>query len=246
MRAPDLLFLDPPLVFSKLGFFQQTIAEDVNRGSHLRHFAVSAGFRDFRFQIAVRQPAHGFRQTPDRHRDTAGNTEGDPHRNQQDQGENADRRHRRPPEMGVEIIDVDAGTDDPSPGLVAFDVGDLGPRMFVLFRGLEGVFDKAASRPTDRIDELLPMPFAAAVDMIHHRLADQRLLEGMHHDDGIHVVDPEILVVVVAESPYGSDGRFLRFLKRQGPAPGQFAVSGDQAVRRFDKHPGRLAPSLQK
>jgi len=135
-------------------------------------------------------------------------------------------------EDGVYIVGVDAAADDPAPGLIALDVGDL--RHWVLEAGLgPQVVDEAGALFLHRLVEFAEEVLAGLVLQLVQLLAVHLRLDGVHHHQVVEVVDPEILDLVVAQVLDGGDGGLLGFFLAQLARLDLLVVVGHQTVGHF-------------
>lgn len=76
------------------------------------------------------------------------------------------------------------------------------------------VFDIAIAALTNAGNELLEQGDSIGVFHVQHDLAVELLLGGVHHHAPVHVIDPEIVVLVVTQLGNLSLGEALRFIAR--------------------------------
>lgn len=108
----------------------------------------------------------------------------------------------------AQIIDIDAGADDPAPGLEQFYIGALVDRVGV---GSAGplVFDEARTVLLGDLDHLGDEFLAGGIS--HFRLVhtDHFGFDAMHQHDRVHAVDEHIFVAAIAQALQGADGTGL-------------------------------------
>ena len=134
----------------------------------------------------------------------------------------------------VHVVEVDAAADDPAPGCESHDIGDLGHR--VLFARLGPVIiDEALAVLLHHRDELVEQVFAVGILEARHVLAFELGLGGMHQDLGRHVVDPEVLDVVVAHVADYGQRTGLRCFAGHLALACRLLVLGDDTVGHLDQ-----------
>ena len=120
-------------------------------------------------------------------------------------------------ELFIDIIDIDAGTDDPTPGFEAFHIGELGgqrsaiPTRTALGFGPE-IIDKTFTVFTHHPDKFAIETLAFLVFKIANLFTVQRRFERMHHHPRSHIIEPEILAVFVTQLSNHRNSARLRFL----------------------------------
>ena len=185
---------------------------------NLRHFAdlvAAIGFGNLRLQLFLRNRPHRALQPLDRAHDAAHDRHGrQRHGKRAAEEDDAGLQHIGAKQR-IEIVGIDAGADHPAPGL---ETGDM--RIFqhrLLEAGLRPVIiDEAfaGGARLHRLDEFLEdmlagrVGHAGLVGAVHFRL------DRMHDDAGLHVVDPEIAALFVAQRPHRILGPRLRLLAR--------------------------------
>nr|WP_245416774.1 hypothetical protein [Undibacter mobilis] len=118
------------------------------------------------------------------------------HDQQNDKSGNA-ADHQGAIALGPQIVVIDAGTDDPTPRLEQRDVGDLFDRLRVA-RLRPHIFDEAGPVCLGDLDELDEESQPIRVLVIGEILAVEILRDRMHQHLRLQIVDPEIVVAVVA------------------------------------------------
>ena len=139
------------------------------------------------------------------------------HQSSQEQGDqqtDAYGFHRLGSELHLYVIDIDAGADDPAPGLEQFDVGDFRYRVSgARFR--PAVVDLTGPLAAGDGDHLVEQRLAVRVLETGKVLALELGIHRMHeHDRGL-VVDPEVLLSVVAQTAHHLHGLLLRLFAAQ-------------------------------
>jgi hypothetical protein len=104
-------------------------------------------------------------------------------------------------ELGIDVVDVDAGADHPAPGGEPLDEGNL-RHAFLGARLGPQVIDEAGALRLDDSVELDEQELAVLVLDLVELLAFQLGLDRVHDHGVVQVVDPEIFDLVVA---HGAD-----------------------------------------
>src|SRR5690606_38253437 len=120
------------------------------------------------------------------------------HQDQRDRHASHQKQGRDDSQLGnflanhrLHVVEINAGTDDPSPGLIAFDIGEFGNRFFYAWLG-PVVFHKALLLGAYDSDGRNKEMIAGGVFKATHVLAIQLGLVGVHHHTWMHIVDPEV------------------------------------------------------
>jgi len=137
-------------------------------------------------------------------------------------------------ELGLDVVDVDAGTDHPAPGREALDEGNLG-HPFLGTRLGPQVIDEAGALRLDDLVELDEQELAVLVLDLVQRLAFQFGLDRMHDHGVVQVVDPEIFDLVVAHGADCGGSAFLGFLDGNPAFAGLLFVVGQRGVGNLDQ-----------
>ncbi|MFK4584400.1 hypothetical protein ABIF83_007877 [Bradyrhizobium ottawaense] len=161
--------------------------------------------------------------------DHAGRTEDQDQHGQTDIAE----RRRGLAEDGVDIVEIDAGADDPAPGRKALHIGDFPDRL--VEAGLRPeVAVEARALLLDDVDEAHEQRVAGGILHPGQILAVELRLDRMHDHLRGHVVDPEILDLVVAQALDLGDRGGLGLLAREFPVALELLVVGEDAVADID------------
>ena len=107
-------------------------------------------------------------------------------------------------------LQIDAGTDDPVPRFEKLDIGEFGHGGIMPRFGPEIVHRSFSVLAAD-VDEGDEQSFAVGVREIGQVLAVQRRLHGVHDHPGPHVVDPQVIIVIIAHGAdeFGGQTSFL-------------------------------------
>ena len=115
--------------------------------------------------------------------------------------------------VGHQVIDINAGPNDPSPRLETFDIGDFVHRLF--HPGLGPlVMNKPSAIGTDLVNKPFKKSESIWIFDSTGVLAIQLWFDGMHDDIGSHVVDPEVFRFVIAQLRNGVFGHCLSLIAR--------------------------------
>ncbi len=156
--------------------------------------------------------------------DDAANQDGDQNRHDcRDQ--QADQREARQvvPELLLDVVHIDAGTDDPAPGFEQLHVGDL--RNRVLFTGLgPHVVNQSGAVTPGNGDHLVEQLLAFRVLDLRQILTVELRLHRMHDHLRAEIVDPEVVLTVVAEQANLLDGGLLSVGRGHGSAGFELVV----------------------
>ena len=104
-------------------------------------------------------------------------------------------------EFGLHVIDVHARTDDPAPGFEQLDIGSLGHRLVGTGFG-PAVVDRPCTLLAGQGDHFVEYGKAVGVANGRKVLAIELGVGRMHDHLWPQVVDPEVVIVVVAQRTY--------------------------------------------
>ncbi|MNZ75871.1 hypothetical protein D3C78_943590 [compost metagenome] len=165
-----------------------------------------------------------------------------------DHGKQQEGQHQAYPEqgaqhlliLGFDVVHIDAGADDPVPGGEALDVGDLAHRL--LHPGLGPVVGHLSRALRLRqIGEGHKQPEPLLVLHPGEILAVQLGFHGVHHHGGVAVIDPEVILLAVAQPLDRREGLGLGAPLVELPLAYPGLESGHQAVGGLDLSPGLAA-----
>ena len=178
--------------------FAGIVAEDLQRTRHVTQLVAPVGATDINRHIAIGQAAHGAGQAAQLTRQAAGIEGGKPDQNQcQPPGPKGVAQHRRP-KFGIQIVDINARSDHPTPFRHELHIGQLFHRLGAArARPVIGQ-QPGLCRPGCRVDHLVKDQIAGRVLEIAHILAVQPRLDRMHHHPVVQVVDPDIFTIIEA------------------------------------------------
>jgi hypothetical protein len=123
-----------------------------------------------------------------------------------------DARH-----FGLDVIDVDTGAEDPAPGRKALDVGQLGDDARLVILPLPHVVDIARALRFDLPHHLDEESLAVRILKGGDVLPFEIRAIGMHEHPRLHVVDPEVVLALLAvvKTAHLCDRLCLSFLATQ-------------------------------
>jgi len=205
-----------------LGDFPHHHAQGLHQIVQFAEQAVAAGCTQGGGQIARRYACHGGlrqRRLPadllqDRPRHRPGNAADD----QQNQGDHDGGIAQLLIKQGVEIIDVEAGADDPVPGremLQVMQFRDLDVAAGA--RGLRFDIRRFIERDADHVANRVSPRFVLAIPV---RFPDIFRADRVHDPDALAVVDIKIFRALIAHAAQHILGDFLGFILAQFAPPG--------------------------
>ena len=165
--------------------------------------------------------------------DTA-DEDGDQHRHQRSDCQADDRKTDEIIlELRFDVVDVDPRTYDPAPWLEQLDIGDL--RYGVFLAGLRPlIVNQAGTFELGNLDHLVEQFFAVRILNLGQILALKLGFHRMHDHDGLHVVDPEIVVLAIANQTNLIHCGFLCLGRRHAPVGFELLVIGQYSSRGLD------------
>ncbi len=142
------LFLEAGLLAFQPNVLCYVVLEDVDRVGHLADLVapVSAGYVDI--DVSGRQPFHRVGNRAKRLGDAAADQAGGAADDDRCGESEGDHHEEVIEEQRIDVVDIDTGADDPSPGGEALDVGNLGPCRLAV-RRLEIVGHEPGARVLD-------------------------------------------------------------------------------------------------
>ncbi|MNQ60752.1 hypothetical protein D3C85_750450 [compost metagenome] len=189
--------------------------------------------------VAVSQSFHPVRQRHDRPRDRASQPPtGHAHGQSHQQGHAAEGQGRAG-HGGDDLVRIDARTDHPAPGLEGLDVGDLGGRLFLTRLG-PAVVEKARTVAARDLGHFPEHEDAVGVGPGAQVLPFKLRAEGVHDHARLHVVDPEVVVLAIAQGAQGRQGGRLGLGPRHHPQLFLGLVVRNHAVGDLDRLPGAV------
>ena len=183
--------------------------EDRQGASQTAHLvpALRAGYFDIGMPFGNQPHAAG--DGGQRPGDAAADHQGDRRDDdQEDQGDGAAFPRPRG-KQGIDVVQVDARSDDPAPFRKAAHEGNLIDRLDVVVL-FPLVAHEARAVLEHHPDGLAEHGMAIGIDDAIQPLSIQLRLERVHHHDVVHVLDPEVLVKVVAQGLQLGQRRSLR------------------------------------
>jgi hypothetical protein len=139
---------------------------------------------------------------------------------------------------GVHVVDVDPGPDRPAPGLVRRDVGDLGLRgVAARLRPVVRHEVPAGSGGLAEFDEDGPARRVLGLGRVE---PDDLGVRRMHEDPPVELLDPEVVGLVVPQTPERVEGRGLGLLWGHRARLGALAVAGNDLRGDVDHCLGRV------
>jgi len=132
--------------------------------------------------------------------------------------------HERGAELGVDIVEIGAGHERPSPWHVGGNVTALG-HLFLRARAKPDIVDEAVAGRTRHFGDLAIHVGSVGVLEIAEVLAFRFRLERIHHRVGVVIDDRHVPVCAITEGAQRGECLFLRFVQRERAARGQGGVS---------------------
>jgi len=126
-------------------------------------------------------------------------------------------------------VDIDPGTNNPAPRRETFHKRNLGHRIRAPRLGPQ-IVDKASAAFLYRVDKFHKKKLARGILVATEVLALQLGADGMHHHGWMHVVDPKILGVTVAQRAHRFLGTLLGLIFCHGSLARLLMKMGNHAI----------------
>ncbi len=160
----------------------------------------------------------------------------------------ADQARGHGPDLGLDVLDVEPGTEDPAPGRVLLDIGLLGLEAVRVVLPLPDVFDVGVVAVAQGVGELDEDADAARVLEVGDVTAVQVGPVGVHDHPDVEVGDPEVVLALVAVAEVADTlGRGpLRFFERHPARAGVGVVFGQDARGDVGQLPDGVSLALEE
>ena len=131
--------------------------------------------------------------------------------------------------LGGDIIDINPAAENPSPWFVKLNERDF-RCGFGITRLRPHVIDEPLTFVPAYVHHLDKQLLAVWIFVITQILAVKFGFDGMHQHLGLHVVDPDVIVVLVTETTNPRERPFLGFLNAKFSLLGPRVIFGNQCV----------------
>jgi hypothetical protein len=99
-------------------------------------------------------------------------------------------------DLYIDVLVVETGADNPAPGFKALDKREFGNDQEGLVLPLKEIFNIALAVLAHHLDKFLEQVCSGGVTEIRNRLTPEIRAVGVNHDQGFHVIDPEVIFIV--------------------------------------------------
>ncbi len=213
----------------ELAFPQQCVAEHQQGARHGADLVAPGDSQNVDIEFALGQRRHIGGQVNQRPGNLASDDERDATDNDGDDQDHQSELDRGGAVRGIDIVGIDAGADDPTPGCEAGDVGQFRHR----FRGARFRTDKTVEAGAAFSDDFHHVAIAVRAigrGDVAGRLALEFGQQRMHQHGGSHVEDPVIVAVAVAHGAQFGQRRRLRGGFGEVPGFDLRLVAGDHGL----------------
>ncbi len=136
-------------------------------------------------------------------------------------------------EIILQVVDIDSGTDDPSPRFEKLDIGNFRHRFRFALLGPH-ILDQAFSFLLAYLGKFYEESFPIGILLVRYIFTFQLGFVRMHNHLGYKIVDPEILFLCIAEVLHIHGRPFLGVLQWQFPLLYEVIILHEGTVSHID------------